>query len=355
MIEKMSVKNFRGLANVALSFAPFTLIGGANNVGKTSVLEAVFLLYGHRSPLVFQQLRSFRNASAPVAEARELWENIFNDYDLSKYLSISAVRDKNSESLEVYRDDSYDIAGELTQIPQDAKLPTSSLGLSYPLKVLYKYGKKETQFHLAINTDAMGTNIFARGNNNSPAANIGNIPTVTFSSDRLLNTPHLYDLLGKISRNKQKDKAVNVLKDIDGRINDIVLGEKQQIYLDVTGLIEMIPLTFMGTGVSNVLYWTALALSDSAKIILIDEIENGIHYSSMQSVMEKLCDIGERHDCQIIATTHSIDCVRSFSKCSEKRISYIRLERSLETGEVSPVVIDAQLLPEMLESDWEVR
>jgi AAA15 family ATPase/GTPase len=274
---------------------------------------------------------------------------------LGKHLRISAVRDKNNESLEIQRDDGYDMSEEFTQLPQNANLPTSSQWLSYALKILYKYGEKERPFHLAINANAMGIGISTIGKNDRSATNIGNIPIVTFSNDRLQNTPHLYDLLGKISRNKQKDKAVDVLKDIDGRINDIVLGEKQQIYLDVTGLSEMIPLTFMGAGISNVLYWTALALSDSAKIILIDEIENGIHYSSMQSVMEKLCDIGERHDCQIIATTHSIDCVRSFSKCSEKRIGYIRLERNLNTGGVSPVAIDAKLLPEMIEAEWEVR
>jgi AAA15 family ATPase/GTPase len=162
-------------------------------------------------------------------------------------------------------------------------------------------------------------------------------------------------MLGVMSRNKQKQKAVDILKSIDERINDVILGEKRQIYLDIVGLKEMVPLTFMGAGVTNILYWAALVLSDSAKIVLIDEIENGIHYSSMRAVMNSLCDIGEKHDCQIIATTHSIDCVRSFSKCPEKRISYIRLERIQDTGEITPISIDSQLLPEMLDSDWEVR
>jgi predicted ATP-dependent endonuclease of OLD family len=162
-------------------------------------------------------------------------------------------------------------------------------------------------------------------------------------------------MLGVISRNKKKQNAVEVLKNIDERINDVILGEKQQIYLDIAGLKEMVPLTFVGAGVTNVLYWASLVLSDSMKIILIDEIENGIHYSSMQTVMESLCDIGKKHDCQIVATTHSIDCVRAFSKCPEERSCYIRLERKQDTGGIVSVAIDSQLLPEMLDSDWEVR
>jgi AAA15 family ATPase/GTPase len=351
MVEKLSVRNFRGLENVEINPAPFTLIGGENNVGKTSVLEALFLLYGHRSPIVFQQLLSFRNASLAATEAREIWENMFYGYDSNNPLSVAVVRDDNNERLEIGRDNDFIFEGDLSQRGSDMKMSTNVLGFSYPLKVLYGYGDKKTQFHYIINTEIAGAQILSRGNN----INISNLPVVTLSGDRLQNMARLYDLLGVINRNKQRDKAVNVLKDIDGRINDIVLGEKQQIYLDVSGLSEMLPLTFMGKGIFNILYWTALIISNSTKIILLDEIENGIHFAAMQSVMERLCDIGERHDCQIIATTHSIDCVRSFSKCRNDRIKYIRLERSPGTGLITPVEIEPQLLPDMLEAGWEVR
>lgn len=356
MIEKLSIRNFRGLESIEMRLAPFTLIAGANNVGKTSVLEALFLLYGHRSPLVFNQLLSFRNAQAPDAEAYDLWENVFSNYDISRHLCISTTRDDKRESLTIHREDEEELVRGTTRLPKGIDMPTSSLNEPYPLKVTYEYGDGTTHFHLVINAETLGVDVLSkRSNNTATSANANNIPIVSFASDRLQNPAYLYDLLGKASRSKQKDKIVNVLKGIDNRINDIILGDKQQIYIDIAGMTEVIPLSFLGAGVSNVLYWTALVLSNSAKILLIDEIENGIHFTSIQPVMERLCEIGKMHDCQIIATTHSIDCVSSFSKCPKERIGYIRLERCPETGAISPVEIDSQLLPEMLKSEWEVR
>jgi AAA15 family ATPase/GTPase len=357
MVENLSVKNFRGLGDIKITLAPFTLIGGANNVGKTSVLEAMFLLYGYRSPVVFQQLRAFRNALDLNADVRDLWENIFYNYDTTKPVSISAIRDRNRELLEICRDDGWDISTELTQLPTDLIISTSSVEYSYPLKVFYEYGKKTTQFHFALNNAPTGTGILTQGSKENQA-NMDTLPVINFSSDKLQNMPQLFDLLGKLNRSKQKPEIVTVMKEIDPRIKDVVLGEQQHIYLEVDGLSEMIPLTSMGAGVSNVLYWTATALSSTVKIMLIDEIENGIHYQCMESIMSKLCDIGARHDCQIIATTHSLDCIRAFASCGEthrKRTAYIRLERNKQTSGIVAKNIEADQLKRMLNSEWEVR
>jgi len=355
MIEKLSVKNFRGLTNLDLSLAPFTLIGGANNVGKTSVLEAVFMLYGYRG-LVFQQLNSFRSATAqPAYNVRELWENLFYNYDVSQKITLSATRDGNQESLTLSRDENIDFKNEKFNLPNGVVLPAlaSSAHLSYPLEILYKFGKKENHFYVVATADGNVSNLFTKGDERNE--NIGNIPNVTFFNDRLINRAVLYEILGKISREKKKDKVVDVIKCVDNRIQDFVLGEKQEIYLDIAGTSEMIPLTYMGMGITNILYWVANAISGSAEILLIDEIENGIHYSSMPDIMKQLCEIGRRIDCQIIATTHSVDCVWAFSLCPENRTNYIRLERDTRNGNIVPVAVDTKHLSEMLESDWEVR
>lgn len=357
MVDSLSVKNFKGLDNLEISLAPFTLIGGSNNVGKTSVLEALFLLYGHRSPFVFQQLCAFRNALFPNLDIRDMWENLFYDYDMNRVISIAATRDRNSESLEICRDDHWDIAAGITNLPKDMMVGTNTDGYSYPLKVHYSYGKKENQFHLALTETPAGINIFSQSDTTNQQS-LNNLPIVNFSNDRMQNVPQLFDLVGKVNRNKQRTEIIDVIREIDPRIMSVELGEKQRIYLEIDGLSEMIPITSMGTGISNVLYWTALALSNTTKIMLIDEIETGIYYQHMESVISKLCAIGLRYDCQIIATTHSLDCIKAFARCGEKysnRTSYVRLERSNKSEEIIAKDIQADQLNRMLNSDWEVR
>lgn len=49
LIDKIRIKGFRGLNNIELSLQDTTVLTGANNVGKTSVLKALQLALGNRS------------------------------------------------------------------------------------------------------------------------------------------------------------------------------------------------------------------------------------------------------------------------------------------------------------------
>src|SRR5260370_34576200 len=52
MITRMTVKNFKALRDVTVDLAPFTVLIGLNDAGKTSFLEAVYALgESTRTPL----------------------------------------------------------------------------------------------------------------------------------------------------------------------------------------------------------------------------------------------------------------------------------------------------------------
>ena len=45
-IEKLQIANFRGIREGTDQFAPHTVLVGSNNCGKTTVVEALALLFG---------------------------------------------------------------------------------------------------------------------------------------------------------------------------------------------------------------------------------------------------------------------------------------------------------------------
>lgn len=47
--------------------------------------------------------------------------------------------------------------------------------------------------------------------------------------------------------------------------------------------------------------------------LLIDEFENGLHYSVQEKLWEVIFYLAERLNIQVFATTHSLDCVDAFS------------------------------------------
>jgi ABC-type lipoprotein export system ATPase subunit len=65
----------------------------------------------------------------------------------------------------------------------------------------------------------------------------------------------------------------------------------------------------MGSGVLRAIGIAAAVLVYAAGLILVDEIEDGIYYKRLSDFWKMLYEMAKRSDVQIIATTHSAECV----------------------------------------------
>lgn len=94
-------------------------------------------------------------------------------------------------------------------------------------------------------------------------------------------------------------------------------------------------------------------------IVLIDEIENGFHYSSQEILWNTILKAAEDFNVQIFATTHSLECVKAFSSTYARFVQNnddIRLYRiEKKDNDVNVVSSDHKILEAALESDWDVR
>jgi len=72
------------------------------------------------------------------------------------------------------------------------------------------------------------------------------------------------------------------------------------------------PLRSLGGGI-NRLFELALSLVNArGGFLLIDEIENGVHYSVQEEIFRFIFDAASRLDVQVFTTTHSWDCIEAF-------------------------------------------
>jgi energy-coupling factor transporter ATP-binding protein EcfA2 len=83
-------------------------------------------------------------------------------------------------------------------------------------------------------------------------------------------------------------------------------------FVKIESLEKPIPLRALGDGV-NRLFGIALALVHSkGGMLLVDEIENGIHYSVQSDLWRLVFEMASRLNVQVFATTHSYDCIKAF-------------------------------------------
>lgn len=124
----------------------------------------------------------------------------------------------------------------------------------------------------------------------------------------------------------------------------------------VAGIDEPVPIRSLGDGMQRML-GIALALVNAENgLLLIDEIENGLHYSVQTDLWRLIFQVSQRLNIQVFATSHSWDCIEAFQKATQENEQegvLIRLEH--KKGEVVATVFDENELAIATREQIEIR
>jgi ABC-type branched-subunit amino acid transport system ATPase component len=83
-------------------------------------------------------------------------------------------------------------------------------------------------------------------------------------------------------------------------------------FLELRGARRPVPINSMGDGTNRVLGLTLALIRATGGVLLVDEVENGLHYSVLVDVWRAMLDLAERLQVQVFATTHSWESIVAF-------------------------------------------
>lgn len=90
----------------------------------------------------------------------------------------------------------------------------------------------------------------------------------------------------------------------------------------------------MGDGINRILSIILALVNSDNGYLLIDEFENGLHYSIQAKVWQIIFELAQELNVQVFATTHSNDSVEAFAKTLENNPNFegslYRLEKKSE-------------------------
>ena len=97
-------------------------------------------------------------------------------------------------------------------------------------------------------------------------------------------------------------------------------------------------------------------------ILIIDEIENGFHYSAVSVLWKAVFRMASENNVQLFIVTHSYECIESFvnvhqtmkSELGEDFVSLFRIEKNAK-GEHKAFQYEADILLVGVEEQFEVR
>ncbi|MBI3948455.1 MAG: AAA family ATPase [Armatimonadetes bacterium] len=362
MLKSFTARNFRCFRDLTVEpLARVNLIAGKNNAGKTALLEAIFLHLGPSNPQLPLVINALRGVHQVSADPDRIWGALFRGKETDASVELSStdvvgvvrtlrLRLTESETVRAVP------ASETTVPSNGGALQTQGAG-----PATTALGARDLLLEYEDTAGGKGTSrAFVAANEvKLQQARLGPLPVAIFRSTR---DPSAHDEIDMFSRLEERGEvgailgALRLLEPRLQRLSVLVSAGVPMVWGDV-GMGRLLPLAFMGEGMMRLLATLLTIARAAGGAVLVDEIENGIHYSVMQDVWRAIGEAARRNDTQVFATTHSYECIaaahEAFGDSEPYDLRVHRLERV--DDEIRSVTLDQEMLEGVLASGWEVR
>ncbi len=367
MYTSFEITDFRCFDHLKVTdLARVNLIAGRNNSGKTALLEAVYLHGAAGNPEAIEVLKGIRGIQTRESDADTIWGSLFHQFDTRATAALVAdtscragvgkrgapgVEGSSSVSLRELHD-----ANELRELPMFRPLQEGEPDTTP--SSLRRYRVLEL---LHVDTD--GT----KRKHHLLSPSIGHLVELGPQHARPVFLPARVGppsdseiaQFSAFAVEKRTREIVDALLVIEPRLNDLQVagfGSGTTIHADI-GLPRLVPLGLVGDGMWHLLSLVLSLSRASGGLVLVDEIENGFHYSILKDVWRVIGEAARRFDVQVFATTHSWECIQAaheaFSETEEYDFRLHRLQRLQDR--IGDIVYDQETLAAAIEIGMEVR
>mgnify|MGYP002148489205 CR=1 FL=1 len=355
-LDSLKIKNFRILEDVTIEkLGHVNLIVGKNNSGKSTVLEALALLASGFNPEVMLFISNNRNVYRHL-NTKDIESKVFSIENIisksnedpflnwtyignqSHYLTFGYVKNGKNNNLDIDREKGY----SFTYFIDDRDF------MNFEVKAM---SNRALFMDMSENSHHMKKKAF----------NFGYITTNNIDLNLFASS---WD---KIALTDDENLVLEMLKLIDSDITNLAFlslvdSETRIPFVRLKNIETRIPLHQMGDGIFRLLQIILEIPKSKNSILLIDEFENGLHYSVQPKVWELIFELAHRFNIQVFATTHSWDCIESFSQVAKDRTDMegvlFRMGHSVrksDKGKLIATVFDEDDLYNLTKMNIEVR
>lgn len=370
-LPELTIEGFRTFKHLNIRrLGRVNLIVGDNNVGKTSLLEAIHLyseiggIAARIENILIQRDEVDRRSpdKERAVSALDTMRLFHQDHDGNQNfeLRIAAQGERRSQDLRI----ALSLLSRITdggrrQWVQDDASPQFFEGAEFVDSDVRQRG-------LLIETtgEIQSIPLSHFGRRRGPVAHEEN---VRYKCEYVAGGSHpgrfqLSALWDRVVLTPGEQVVLSMLRLIEPSLSRMSLvnprsGSAERIpFVSVEASPQPVPLRSMGAGMIRIL-WIALGMVNAANgVLLVDEIDNGIHFSKQREMWKVIFAFAQKLNIQVFATTHSWDCINAFQVAATDDATEGMLVKILKEGdEHATSVFDEDELEILTRQEVEVR
>ena len=373
MLSSLELENYRGFGHYRLRrLSRVNLLVGKNNCGKTSLLEAVHLLAAAGDPsIIIETARrrgefTFATERTETARTRSypVISHFFHGhaFELETRFSIRSsdglgeitVRIVSLADLEkqpqLFDDDQIDEDMRAT-LAVRFESHNQAVAQEVPLLPVTEEGLLPENRLLYHRLSRIGRRAAT---------------PVQFVSPDSLGPRSMGEMWDKVITEGRESEVIQTMRILEPDLEKIFFlsgatayrfGGRAGVLLEFAGTKRRVPLGSHGDGMRRLLALSLALIQSQGGVLLIDEIDTGLHYSVMGDMWRLVIQAAEQSNVQVFATTHSFDCVKGLAWLCENYpslgadISVQKIDCNLQEA----VALNAEDIILAVQQDMEVR
>jgi len=362
MLKSLYIRNFRGIKEAEIEeLTDVNIFIGRNSVGKSSILEAIYLASSWAEPM--DPMRGVAKADYIISRrGRGDWdiykEVIWYAKDVEKNIEIELkfVSSKKLKLKIFYEMLSISMLKSPTwlEISEDI-IPETSRTLYYSFEKNILWDPETKDYNTGVSPEVVREKIFERFREE-----IEFLRNTVFLDDKISVEDFEKKIWMKILSEKLEKTITDLVKEeYEPKIKNIIFrsakfeSNETDLFISLTSSDKTVEIDALGDGVKKaIIYASAASLVDNT-IVLIEDPEVHQHPNGIAALMRFILKRSRERRLQLFITTHSIELINIVKKICEDlgiklRIFFVEKDYSTDTLDVRVLEsIDVEFLQKL--------